>query len=309
MKTTWSVIVSLVLCAAYAGSAENNPWAAYRYAPDALREIDLASDKDWTLSVDGGAPRSIKVTAGGWNSDQQQPQIPSAAVKDCATYERQITIPAEAKGQVVKILFGGCNHGAEVYLDDQKVAEHHAPMTPFEADVTAVAKPGETQRLKVKAYTKHHYGRPPIVPCGFDYNKGMTFYTDPIGSGLQGTTKHAYGLIGHVRIALYPALYLAEVFVRPSVSGKSLAYDVWIANASSSEREVVLKGNLSSWNQRALSYPSLPDRAVRLPEYSFPRELHRHVALAEAGSLRWRVALCRDRYEKSGADGAAPSTA
>jgi len=133
MKTTLSMVVSVLLCTGYAGAAENNPWSAYRYAPDALREMDLASDTDWTLSVDGGMPRPIKVTAGGWNSDQQEPQIPSASVKDYATYERQITIPAEAKGQVVKILFGGCNNGAEVFLDEQKVAEHHAAMTPFEA--------------------------------------------------------------------------------------------------------------------------------------------------------------------------------
>jgi len=255
-----------MLCVGFADAAEN-PWAAYRYAPDALKEINLASDKDWTLSVDGGAPRPIKVTAGGWNSDQQEPQIPSADVKDYVVYERPITIPAEAKGQVVKILFGGCNYGAEVYLDDQKITEHHAPMTPFEADVTAVAKPGQTQRLKVKAYARYHYGygRPsPIVPVGFDYNKGMTFCTDPIGSALQGTTKYAYGLIGHVRLALYPAVHLSEVFVRPSVSGKALAYDVWIANGSATEREVVLKGALSPWNKRTWDYPALPDRTVRL---------------------------------------------
>ena len=124
-------------------------------------------------------------------------------------------IPAEAKGQVVKILFGGCNYGAEVYLDDQKITEHHATMTPFEADVTAVAKPGESQRLKVKAYTRWHYGNPSIVPAGFDYNKGMcgTKYYD-------GCAKYAYGLIGYVRLAVYPAVHIQDVFVRPSVSGK-----------------------------------------------------------------------------------------
>ncbi len=49
MKKTLSLILSLLLCAEYAWAAEN-PWAAYRYAPDALREMDLASDTDWTLS-------------------------------------------------------------------------------------------------------------------------------------------------------------------------------------------------------------------------------------------------------------------
>ena len=245
------------LCAMHAWAAES-PWTAYRYAPDALREMDLASDKDWTLSVDGGAPRPIKVTAGGWNSDQQEPQISSADVKDYAVYERTITIPAEAKGQVVKILFGGCNYGAEVYLDDQKITEHHAPMTPFEADVTAVAKPGQTQRLKVKAYARYHYGRPaPNVPVGFDFNKGMT-------KSYEGHTKYPYGLTGYVRLALYPSVHIEEVFIRPSVSGKSLAYDVWIANSSATEREVVLKGALSSWDKRTWSYPALPDRTVRL---------------------------------------------
>ena len=209
-------------------------------------------------SIDGGAPRPIKVTAGGWNSDQQSPQIPSADVKDCAIYERSITIPAEAKGQVVKILFGGCNYGAEVFLDDQKITEHHAPMTPFEADVTAVAKPGQTQRLKVKSYTRYHYGKLPQIPVGFDFNKGMSRIKWPF----EGDTKFAYGLTGYVRLALYPAVYLKEVFVRPSVSEKSLAYDVWIANGSATEREVVLKGGLSSWDKRTWSYPALPDRSV-----------------------------------------------
>ena len=83
-------------------------------------EINLASDTAWTLRCDGGPARPIKVTAGGWNSDQQSPQIPSAAVKDHAVYERQITIPAEAKDQAVKIQFGGCNYGAEVWLDDRR---------------------------------------------------------------------------------------------------------------------------------------------------------------------------------------------
>ena len=270
------------LLAGTVARAAESPWAAYRYAPDALKEMDLASATDWTLSVDGGAPRPIKVTAGGWNSDQQEPQIPSAEVKDYATYERMITIPAEAKGQVVKILFGGCNYGAEVYLDDQKITEHHAAMTPFEADVTAVGKPGQKQRLKVKAYSRYHYGTPPKVPVGFDFNKGMkqNKYHD-------GCAKYAYGLAGYVRLALYPPVYLKDLFVRTSVSGKTLAYDVWIANGSASEREVVLKGALSPWNQKDWSYPALPDRTVRLAPGEVRKETIEKVPWTLGGESYW----------------------
>jgi len=280
MKTL-NLILIIAFCAVPAWAAEN-PWVAYRYAPDALREIDLASDTDWTLSVDGGALRPIKVTAGGWNSDQQEPQIPSAEVKDYVVYERAITIPAEAKGQVVKILFGGCNHGAEVYLDDKKVAEHHAPMTPFEADVTAVAKPGQTQRLTVKAYSRRHYGTPPNVPGGFDCNKGMSAF-----KYYDGHTKFAYGLTGYVRLALYPAVHIADVFVRPSVSGKSLAYDVWIANGTARQQEVTLTGKLSAWGPKDWDYPALPDRAVVLPPGRTVKVTVEHVPWTLGAASYW----------------------
>ncbi|MGD0091129.1 MAG: sugar-binding domain-containing protein [Planctomycetota bacterium] len=250
----------LTLAWALAASGAESPWAGYRFAPDALVENDLSSDTDWTLSLDGGAPRPIKVTAGGWNSDRQQPQIPSAAVRDNAVYERSITIPETAKGQTVKILFGGCNYGAEVWLDGHKIVEHHAPMTPFAADITEAAAAGKSQVLRVKAYTRMHFGLPPKVPAGFDFN------TDIPGVPKQynGHTKFAYGLTGHVRLAVYPPVHISGVFVRPSVAGKSLACGVWIANASKLERTVDLKAAFAPWGNRAWNYPLVPQQTVRI---------------------------------------------
>ena len=178
-----------VVCAIFVpGVAAGASWSGYRFAPNA-QQIDLASNTAWTLSLDDGPARPIKVTAGGWNSDRQEPPIASDAVKDHVVYERPLEIPAEAKGNVVKLLFGGCNYGAEVFLDDRKVAEHNAPMTLFEADLTGLAKPGKTYRLRIKACTRYHFGRPPIVPVGFDFNKGTSAVRV-----FDGCTKYAYGL-------------------------------------------------------------------------------------------------------------------
>ena len=147
-------------------SSGENPWSHYRLAPDAIQEIDLASDTAWTLSADDRPARPIKVTAGGWNSDRQEPAIGVDAVKDHVVYQRRIAIPAAAKGNAVKLLFGGCNYGAEVWLDERKVGEHHGPMTPFEVDLTGVAEPGRTHRLRVKAWHRVHYGAPRrSYPC------------------------------------------------------------------------------------------------------------------------------------------------
>jgi hypothetical protein len=72
-----------------------------------LKTVDLASDSDWTLVIDrdASAKRSIKVPNGGWNSDQQEPQIPSALVEDHMTCERKIVVPNVVKGNVVKVKF------------------------------------------------------------------------------------------------------------------------------------------------------------------------------------------------------------
>ena len=222
---------------------------------------DLASDADWTLGCDGGPSRSIKVTAGGWNSDQQSPQIPSAAVKDHVVYERQITIPSEANEKTVKILFGGCNYGTEVWLDEKKITEHVGPMTPFEADLSGIAEPGTTHRLRVKAYTKQHYGTPPAVPAPFDFNKGAS--TTP--KNWNDQTKFAYGLIGYVRLVVLPAVYVSDVFVQPSVAKKQIACDVWISNSSKNARRIELAGAFSAWNGKPWAYPAVPSRETEIP--------------------------------------------
>ncbi len=223
--------------------------------------VDLASESAWTIRCDNGPARSIKVTAGGWNSDQQSPQIPSAAVKDHVVYERPITIPVEAKDRTVTLQFGGCNYGAEVWLDDRKITEHTGPMTPFEADLTGIAEPGTTHRLRVKAYTKQHYGTPPIVPAPFDFNKGAS--TCP--KHWNDQTKFAYGLIGYVRLVVLPAVYVSDVFVQPSVAKKQIACDVWISNSTRNVRRVELAGAFSAWNGKSWTYPAVPGREVEVP--------------------------------------------
>jgi len=111
--------------------------------PAAAAGIDLASDTAWSLSLDGGPPRAIKVPGGGWNSDQQQPRIDSmSGVNDFCTYERKLTIPLELPQQAVKLCFGAVTYGCEVFLDGKKVGEHHGPQVAFEVDLTDMATPG-----------------------------------------------------------------------------------------------------------------------------------------------------------------------
>ncbi|MGA2616137.1 MAG: sugar-binding domain-containing protein [Thermoguttaceae bacterium] len=256
MKAALAVVLLMTSTCAAAEARSKLPagetaWGHYRFAPDAIEEIDLASDTAWSLSSDDGPLRPVKVTAGGWNSDRQEPRIPVGAVKDHVVYQRQIEIPGHARGNVVKLLFGGCNYGAEVWLDERKVGEHHGPMTPFEVDLTGVAQAGRTHTLRVKAWHRVHYGTPPVVPVPFDFNAGVSKI-------YSGHTKFAYGLTGHVRLAIYPPVHVAEVFVRPSVGRDQLEVRVWTRNASSQDKRVTLQASLAPWQGGTWKYPQLP---------------------------------------------------
>ncbi len=249
--------------------AAGNPWAGYRFAPDACQEIDLASDTAWKLSIDEGTERPIKVPAGGWNSDQQEPPVATmTAVKDHVVYTRQIQIPAEAADKVVKLLLGGCNYGAEVFLGDRKVAEHHAPMTPLEADLTSAIEPEKAHLLQIKAYhRRHYYPKPDANPCelpvGFDFPADSKQWCS-----WYGNTKFAYGITGHVRLALYPPIHIAEVFVRPSVARDRIEARVSVRNATAEDKRVVVGASLAPWEGHPWNYPSLPSVEAVVPARS-----------------------------------------
>ena len=128
-----------------------------------LKEVDLSSDTAWTLSIDGKPEtRAINVPYGGWNSNRQKPRISEETdVMDHVVYSRTILIPVEAKGQIIKLLFGCVNFGAEVSLNGEVIGNHKGPFTSFEVDLTGYVEPLKSYRLDVKAYTLNHYNESP----------------------------------------------------------------------------------------------------------------------------------------------------
>ena len=208
------------------------------------------------------ARRPIKVTAGGWNSDQQAPPIASAAVKDHVVYERPLEIAADAKGNVVKVLFGGCNYGAEVFLDDRKVAEHNAPHDALRGRSYRPAAPGrpiaESQGLHAAIISAD---RPsfPWVSILTRASAKVKWSDDP---------NFAYGLTGHVRLAIYPPVHIAEVFVRPRSAKTNWSRDVWIRNATAEDKRVKVAAVAVGVEGRAWKYPALPAMEAMIPAHS-----------------------------------------
>ena len=254
LPVLWLVLLAVL---SWMGGARGNP----------LVSQDLASETEWQLSVDGEPSRAIKVPFGGWNSDRQSPRISETTdVKDHVVYSRSIQIPAEAAGQVTKLVFGAVNYGADILLDGKLIATHVGPFTAFEVDVTDKVQAGKSYALQVKAYTLNHYNRKNrdlaalgkmkealetgdiTVPTGYIY--------------LGGYTKLGHGIGRSVKLQVFPGVYVKDVFVRPSVSNQSLSYDLWIENRSAHSRKVSLKSSLASWNMDSWKYPSIGDLTV-----------------------------------------------
>ena len=59
-------------------------------------------------------------------------------------------MPRGWAGERVVLYFESATHRATVWVDEEEVARHEGGYTPFEADISAVAPPGELVRITVR---------------------------------------------------------------------------------------------------------------------------------------------------------------
>lgn len=150
-----------------------------------------------------------------------------------AWFRRDFPIPAAMRGQQVVLHFGGVKWNSEIRVNGQQVGGHFGGYEPFDVDITAVAKVGETNRLEVGCcdWTGVFIDREtdfavmktrPTEPRDLPRDKILA----PIG-GLVSQ----YGIWDEVRLQSHPALFVKDVFVKPSVRQHRLVVEYTIANA------------------------------------------------------------------------------
>jgi beta-glucuronidase len=97
-----------------------------------------------------------------------------------AWYQRSILVPRAWSGERVVVRFDAACHRAVVWLDDHRVAEHEGGYTPFEADITALVRPGDEHRLTIVVNNELTWQ---TIPPGFvtvkpDGRKQVFYYHD-----------------------------------------------------------------------------------------------------------------------------------
>jgi beta-glucuronidase len=136
-------------------------------------------------------------------------------------YQRSVRVPRGWAGERVFVRVDAATHEGRVYVDDALVAEHVGGYTPFEADITELARAGEEIRLTIGVSNE------------------LTNITIPPGSitvDAQGRRKQTYlhdfynyaGLARSVWLYSAPALRVEDVTVVTDIAGAEglIRYDV-----------------------------------------------------------------------------------
>ena len=77
-------------------------------------------------------------------------------------YRRHLHIPTEWQGKRILLTFEGAGHDSTVYLNGNKVGEHHCGYTAFTVDLSAYASYGQDNVLCVRLDSKEDLNVPPF---------------------------------------------------------------------------------------------------------------------------------------------------
>jgi hypothetical protein len=210
--------------------------------PDGERVVSIAGM--WTFTAAGAAARTIMVPGGGW--------LAQGIRTTGGQYQTTVTIPDLGHPQATFVEFGAVNHQATLAVDGATVATQTTSFTPSVFDISRYAIPGRTQSLVVDVL-----GRDGL----HDAASGRKLVPDAAG----WSPNIAQGIFRAANIRVVPQVFIADVFVRPSVADDTITIDVSVGNSGTAAATASLSTSLASWNCDPWTYPALPDQQVMVP--------------------------------------------
>jgi len=132
-----------------------------------------------------------------------------------AWFRRKVKLPADWEGKLISVNFGMTRARADIYFNGRPVHTHWQGHSGYAVDVTDAALPGRENELLVLIHNDR------VV-------------RDPEGALYPLTWLWMYrtgvGICMPVWLEATPALHVADIFARPSVSEGKLRLDVTVAN-------------------------------------------------------------------------------
>jgi len=158
-----------------------------------------------------------------------------------AWLRRSFAVPAEMRGQRIKIHFGGVKFNSRVYVNGKHVGGRFGGYVPFEVDVTDAVRFDGPNELAVGCHDWTGVFAPGKVnfPKNANWdavrNAPQDKILSPIG-GLYGL----YGIWDDVTLRARRPVHVKDLFVKSSVRRGELVVEYIVANESGREAEVEL---------------------------------------------------------------------
>lgn len=198
--------------------------------------------KDDELHLPSTAIRSIKASSptGGWNALNtseakavnvpgtveeylQEKPGPEGDLKGVSWWYRTVQIPSAKTGSKLLLQFESARYRSEVFINQQLVGYDLTGNTPFEVDITAYAKPGESVQLAVR-----------ITDAGgnYDWRDG-----DVITWGKYKVPgSHAFGgITGRVKLVSCNPIYVDDIYVQNTPAITEVRPQISLINSTDKE--------------------------------------------------------------------------
>jgi beta-galactosidase len=137
-----------------------------------------------------------------------------------AWYRREFRLPAEWRGKVIHLRVGGSLRQTAAYVNGRKAGEHDGFSTPFDFDITAFVRFGETNTLAFRI----------VNPAGnVRDSPDAQVSTEP--TGMMNYIGSWGGVYGDVSIEATPETWIDRVVVTPQIAGQRAVLAVVVSGA------------------------------------------------------------------------------
>ena len=166
--------------------------------------------------------------------------LPNPAWRDHvgdAWYETAFRVPGAWAGRRVAIRFGSATHRAEVWVNSQPVTAHEGGYTPFEADITDLAAPGDEHRVTVAVSNVLTWQS---IPPG---------YVEDTPAGRRQHYFHDFfnyaGLHRRVWLVATPLAHIADITVRTGIDGPDATVSYRVERAGAGSERLAVRVRLA----------------------------------------------------------------
>jgi beta-galactosidase len=146
-------------------------------------------------------------------------------------YRRQVEVPAQLKGQVVKLRFLGAAHEIKVYCNGALAGTSIDFFNPFEIDITELVRFGQSNEIVIAALQERSET---VGPPGRTLAYPFWFH-------------RVSGIYGPVSLVSYPQVHAEDIFVIPSVRRRELVVQMTLRNHSDRVRVVRVANSVADW--------------------------------------------------------------